>query len=365
MVPTQQSKQNVLVVLGSGRWGGGEKNCVDLISGLRNYYNFVLIHISGKSINHVLKHKEIKHYEFPLNETPTPKKIFDFIKLVKSFKPDLIHSHLNRANLYLSLAKPCLKCTWISTVHGFTSQIYNIFPNHLICVSKAIQNDLPKRFRRKSTLIYNGIKQINLDTNHSISRQNQSDSNKNIKAIVLATIHPNKGQQFVCEALKHYESKVAIEFIGTGSQENTMKLLELSKKLPNVQFKNNIVSNIQTLLHETDFVIIPSFKEALSYVAIESLSLGVPILASRTGGLPEVAKEGFHGHFFTPGDIVSFQQGLEDMVSDHEVLRQNLKMQPFLENNKQFTEKHMTEKIHQLYKKLILNGPRKLTEAME
>ena len=54
MVSTEQSKQTILIVLGSGRWGGGEKNCIDLITGLRSRFNFILIHSPGDAINRVL-----------------------------------------------------------------------------------------------------------------------------------------------------------------------------------------------------------------------------------------------------------------------------------------------------------------------
>ena len=86
-----------------GRW---RKNSVDLITGLRQHYNFTIIHSPGKIINQVLESKEIEHYEFPLDETPTPKKILISLNWLKTFKPNLIHSHLNRANLYLSISKP-------------------------------------------------------------------------------------------------------------------------------------------------------------------------------------------------------------------------------------------------------------------
>ena len=62
--------------------GEVEKNSVDLITGLRQHPNLI-IHSPGKIINQVLESKEIEHYEFPLDETPTPKKICNFIKLVK------------------------------------------------------------------------------------------------------------------------------------------------------------------------------------------------------------------------------------------------------------------------------------------
>ena len=357
MDPNQQSKLNILVVLGSGRWGGGEKNSVDLITGLRKYYNFATIHSPGKTINQVLESKEIEHYEFPLDETPTPKKIYNFIKLVKKLKPDLIHSHLNRANLFLSISKPWLKCKWINTVHGFTSQIYNILPDHLICVSKAIQNDLPKRFRLKSTLIYNGIEQLDIDNDILNFHQNPIHSKQNIRAIVLATIHPNKGQNFVCKALENYDSQVSIEFLGTGSQQHTDRLRQLTHLNPKLKLDDNIIHNVQKRLLQSDFVIIPSFKEALSYVAIESLSLGVPVLVSRTGGLVEVVTEGLNGYFFTPGDVTSFQEGLEKMVSEHTRLKKNLIEKPFLKSNQQFRQENMLSKVQQLYAHLCSNSP--------
>tara|TARA_B100000674_G_scaffold491560_1_gene509756 strand:- start:600 stop:1670 length:1071 start_codon:yes stop_codon:yes gene_type:complete len=353
MVSTEQFKQTILIVLGSGRWGGGEKNCVDLITGLRGHFNFILIHSPGDTINRVLDKENIKHYEFPLHEPPSLNRIFNFIKLVKQLKPRLIHSHLNRANLYLSLAKPWLNSTWIASVHGFTSQLYNIFPDHLICVSHAIQKDLPKVFRKKSTLIYNGIKQMNQSPKISDSRNESVKSYENMQAFVLATIHPNKGQVFICEALRNYDAGITVEFVGMGSQEHTQELLKFIGKSSNVKLDNQIIQDIQSYLDKADFVIIPSYKEALSYVAIESLSAGTPVLASRTGGLPEVVTEGVNGNFFTPGDISSFRLALQQMKIDCNIFKQNLIEQPFLENNEHFTLEFMLDKVHGLYKQLF------------
>ena len=120
-----------------------------------------------------------------------------------------------------------------------------------------------------------------------------------------------------------------------------------------MKLDDNIIHDAQKRLLQSDFVIIPSFKEALSYVAIESLSLGVPVLVSRTGGLIEVVTEGLNGYFFTPGDITSFQQGLEKMVSEHTRLKKNLIEKPFLKSNQQFTQENMLSKVQQLYAHLL------------
>tara|TARA_Y100000589_G_scaffold231756_1_gene219249 strand:- start:7847 stop:8941 length:1095 start_codon:yes stop_codon:yes gene_type:complete len=358
MVSIEQSKKDILVVLGSGRWGGGEKNCIDLISKLRHSFNFTVIHCPGEMISEILDKKKIRRYEFPLHKSPSPSKIYHFIKLIKKVKPYLIHSHLNRANLYLSLAKPWLNCKWISSVHGFTSQIYNILPDHLICVSKAIQNDLPTIFRRKSTLIYNGIEQLNQNHRTSISKKRSVNSKENMHALVLATIHPNKGQIFVCEALRNYESDVTIKFVGTGCEKNTQELINSIGETANTELENNVVSNIEFYLEQADFVIIPSYKEALSYVAIESLSYGIPVLASRTGGLLEVITEEFNGYFFQPGNISSFRIALEKMVLNCQTLKQNLIEKPFLVNNIKFTLNHMTDGVRSLYEDtLVKNEP--------
>ena len=59
---------------------------------------------------------------------------------------------------------------------------------------------------------------------------------------------------------------------------------------------------------EADFFILPSFQEPFGIVALEAWAWGVPLIASRTGGLKELVRDGENGLLFSPD---SFQELLK------------------------------------------------------
>lgn len=50
-----------------------------------------------------------------------------------------------------------------------------------------------------------------------------------------------------------------------------------------------------------DLVVIPSFYDGLPNVLLEAAALGIPLLASRAGGMDDVLEDGAHGYLFRPG----------------------------------------------------------------
>lgn len=51
-----------------------------------------------------------------------------------------------------------------------------------------------------------------------------------------------------------------------------------------------------------DFVVIPSFYDGMPNVLLEAAALGIPLLASRTGGMDDILVDGKHGFLFYPGN---------------------------------------------------------------
>lgn len=60
--------------------------------------------------------------------------------------------------------------------------------------------------------------------------------------------------------------------------------------------------NLPAILARTDAVVLPSRMETFSFVAREALHAGVPVLAARTGALPEVVRHGVNGLLVPAGD---------------------------------------------------------------
>lgn len=65
-----------------------------------------------------------------------------------------------------------------------------------------------------------------------------------------------------------------------------------------------------------DALVLASFMEGLPVVLVEALALGVPVVASRVAGIPELVEDGKTGLLFTPGDWQGLQAALERLAGD-------------------------------------------------
>jgi N-acetyl-alpha-D-glucosaminyl L-malate synthase BshA len=59
---------------------------------------------------------------------------------------------------------------------------------------------------------------------------------------------------------------------------------------------------IEGLLAAADLFLLPSESESFGLAALEAMACGVPVIGTRTGGLPELVEEGVSGHLCTVGD---------------------------------------------------------------
>jgi glycosyltransferase involved in cell wall biosynthesis len=64
-----------------------------------------------------------------------------------------------------------------------------------------------------------------------------------------------------------------------------------------------------------DLLLLPSEMESFGLVALEAMACGVPVVASRVGGLPEVVIDGFNGRLCTPGDTRQMTEAVLEILS--------------------------------------------------
>jgi glycosyltransferase involved in cell wall biosynthesis/SAM-dependent methyltransferase len=80
------------------------------------------------------------------------------------------------------------------------------------------------------------------------------------------------------------------------------------------------VRDIQPWLRSYDVLILPSRLDGRPVVVMEALALGVPVIASRVGALPEIITDGVNGFLAEPGDVDAFVQHLRWIVRNPEQL---------------------------------------------
>jgi glycosyltransferase involved in cell wall biosynthesis len=80
------------------------------------------------------------------------------------------------------------------------------------------------------------------------------------------------------------------------------------------------VGEVERALAALDVAVIPSTcRECCSRALIESLSLGVPVVASRAGGNPELLRDGEDGLLVPPGDAARLAEALAALATDSEL----------------------------------------------
>jgi glycosyltransferase involved in cell wall biosynthesis len=65
-----------------------------------------------------------------------------------------------------------------------------------------------------------------------------------------------------------------------------------------------------------DILVQPSTDEALGITVLEALDRGIPVIASRTGGIPEIVRDGVNGLLVAPGDVLALRHALEFFLQD-------------------------------------------------
>ncbi|MEA2308538.1 MAG: hypothetical protein QOI65_824 [Thermoleophilaceae bacterium] len=73
---------------------------------------------------------------------------------------------------------------------------------------------------------------------------------------------------------------------------------------------------VAELMRRSDFLVLPSLWENLPNVLIEAMACGLPVVATRTGGVPEIVDQDA-GLLVDPGDVEALRGAVERMLDTH------------------------------------------------
>ncbi len=147
-----------------------------------------------------------------------------------------------------------------------------------------------------------------------------------------------KGTALLLEALAGLKDKAwGLDIVGRGEEEDALQALATKLKLGDrVRFLPSVDEDAKMrLLRGSALFILPSLPpvsnnhvEGLGLTLLEAQSQGLPVLAARTGGIPEAVREGRTGILFRAGDALDLREKLAWSLASQEKLREMGKAGP-------------------------------------
>lgn len=153
---------------------------------------------------------------------------------------------------------------------------------------------------------------------NAIETPEKDDSMQRKKQVVFVSrLVKEKGIHVVLDAAAQLqEGKIIV--IGDGPDKENMENRIKKEGIENVEmmgFQNH--ETIYRVMQESQAVIMPSlWYENAPMVVQEAFALGVPMLVSRIGGLPELVEEGVNGYIHEPGDAEGLAKNIEMCYSN-------------------------------------------------
>jgi glycosyltransferase involved in cell wall biosynthesis len=69
-------------------------------------------------------------------------------------------------------------------------------------------------------------------------------------------------------------------------------------------------------LAAADLVVVPSLWESLPYAVLDAMAVGLPVLATAVGGVPELVRDGTTGRLVPPSDDAALAEALAELLGD-------------------------------------------------
>ena len=165
--------------------------------------------------------------------------------------------------------------------------------------------------------------------------------------------HEVKGQHVLLEAARRLAgAEPGFQFVLLGGGRLEESLRAQAQGLSNVHFAGWVKDTLSWMLAFDAFVL-PSLREGPGSVLLDALRAGAPVVASRTGGIPEVVTEDC-GVLVPPGDAAALADALARLGRDPE--RQARLSRGAQDRAEEFNPMKIAERYVEVYRELGLEA---------
>jgi glycosyltransferase involved in cell wall biosynthesis len=297
-----------------------------------------------------------------------PRDILKVARVFEELRPDVVHSHGHFAGVLgrvaawwagVPIAVHHLHTT-DSTLRGRHRRLERFLArlsHRVICCSRAVADHAHRDLGIPETVLLvvpNGI-----DPPPAVGRGEALERlGRPAQPIIgcVGSLTPHKGQAVLLRAvqqLSHDRPLPTVVLVGDGPERASLESLATQGTgAVNVLFLGER-RDARSLLPAFDILAVPSIgREGFGLSALEAMDAGVPVIASRLGGLPEVVDDGRTGVLVPPGEPAALAAALASLL-EHPERQRTLGAEGKRRVSERFRAARQAEQIENLYEEAI------------
>lgn len=330
-----QSKKITFLITGLG-YGGAETQLVNLATRLKGRGWDVIV------VSMLPPHafaEELAAAEIPLatlgmrRGVPDPRAVFRLAKILRSWKPCVLHSHMVHANLLARITRffgriPVV----VSTAHNINEggrwrEIAYRLTDFLADITTNVSRAAVERYVRvgavpenKIIFLPNGIDTVRFQFKRDAKLQLRRDFeiNNNFVWLAVGRFEEQKDYPNLLWAFKKVvdeKSDVKLLLVGEGQLlEETKNLARSLCLLDKVHFLG-IRRDIPDLMSAADAFVLSSRWEGFGIVLVEAMACQLPVVATNSGGPSEIVLNNVNGYLVPPRDPEALAAAMLKMMS--------------------------------------------------
>ena len=139
--------------------------------------------------------------------------------------------------------------------------------------------------------------------------------------VYAGVLIPRKGVHHLLTAFSRLDRPRAQLYL-VGHPENAVYAEQLRQQaedlgiIDRVQFVGNVSQQgLADYFAKSRVMVLPSLSEGLGRVVVEAMLLGLPVIGSRVGGIPDMITDGDNGFLVEPDDVDSLAEALQKIYS--------------------------------------------------
>lgn len=330
-------------------WGGAQRYVYDLATNLPQDRFEIAVAVGGsgplieKLQSAGIRTVNISAFQRDINILKELQTFWQLFNLIRREKPNIIHLNSSKAGGIGAVAAFFYKLitgNWllaiIFTAHGWgfneprprwqkfliriAIRIAALFQDKIIVINnfdlRSARTFIPAR---KLFLIHNGMRNPEFLPRSEARKFLEKKIDKTFLSDTLiigtmAELTKNKGLIHLIDAIHLIKLQTII--MGEGEDRKILEDKIKSCGLENVIFLTGFIPDAKQYLSAFNIFVLPSLKEGLPYTLLEAMAAGLPTIATKVGGIPDIIQNNENGLMIPPADPISLTEALKKLMND-------------------------------------------------